>query len=503
MTIQKQDRDNIHRPDDGIDAALQRELDEALGDMSIEDLLDAETPAETTPRPDGVRAGKVIDIQGDDIFVDFGGKSQGILPAAQFEDEPLPEIGSAVEVTIEGYDPADGLLLLSRQGAVLAATWDTLEVGQVVEAFVTGHNKGGLELKFGGIDGFMPVSLIDLSRTEEMAPFVNTKLRCEVIEIDRRRESVTLSRRAVLQREAEASRTETLATLAEGKVVRGVVRSIMPYGAFVDIGGIDGLLHISDMSHRRIADPREVVTEGQPIEVMILRVDRDEERISLGLKQALPDPWTGVEAKWPVDEVVIGRVSRLADFGAFVELEEGVEGLVPISELSFERRIRHPGDVLKEGDTVQVRVLSVDPAAKRISLSVKRVGDDPWTGASVRWPVGSTVQGVVTKLADFGAFIELASGVEGLVHISELDENRVRNVNEVVREGQSVQAKVLEIDEDRRRISLSVKAIKLDPNYTGEAGDAPEAEQPTPGKERKRPMRGGLDGPNWLDLLSR
>jgi len=500
MSIKKQDRDNFHRSDGRLDDALQRELDDALGDMSIEDLLDAKPGSQTdAQRPDGVRAGKVIDIQGDDIFVDFGGKSQGLLPAAQYADEPLPEIGSTVEVTIEGYDNADGLLILSREGAVLAATWDTLDVGQVVEAYVTGSNKGGLELKFNGIDGFMPVSLIDMNRTEEMAPFVNTKLTCEVIEIDHRRESVTLSRRAVLQREAAEAKERTLATLTEGKIIRGVVRSIMPYGAFVDIGGLDGLLHISDMSHRRIEDPHEVVSEGQQLEVMILRIDPDSEKFSLGLKQVLPDPWDGAEGKWPVDDVVTGRVSRLADFGAFVELEEGVEGLVPISEMSFERRIKHPRDILNEGDTVKVRVLSVDPAAKRISLSVKRVGDDPWTGASVRWPAGANVQGIVTRLADFGAFVELTPGIEGLIHISELAENRVRTVSEVLREGQSVEAKVLEVDEDRRRISLSIRALKLDPSYTGEGTD--EAETPEPERKRKRPLRGGLEGPNWTDLL--
>jgi small subunit ribosomal protein S1 len=500
MAIDKQNRDKIHRADTPLDDELQRELDDALGDASIEDLLEDRSERATRPqRPDGIRTGTVIDIQGDDVFVDFGGKGQGLLPAQQFTDEPLPEIGSSVEVTIEGYDGADGLLVLSREGAVLAATWGTLRVGQVVEAFVTGHNKGGLTLKFSGIDAFMPVSMIDMNRTEDMAPFENTKILCEVIEIDYERESVTLSRRAVLEREAEEARERTLGTIAEGKVVVGVVRSIMPYGAFVDIGGVDGLLHISDMSHRRIEDPREIVTEGQQLEVMVLSVDKDSEKISLGLKQALPDPWANAEHKWPVDEIVTGRVSRLADFGAFVELEEGVEGLLPISEMSFERRIKHPGDILKEGDTIKLRVMSVDTERKRISLSLKRVGDDPWVGASVRWPADSTIKGVVTRIAEFGAFVELAPGVEGLVHISELDVNRVRAVSEVVREGEVVEAKVLEVDEERRRISLSIKAVKLDPGYTGEGGEGPA--EPQPAKKRERPLRGGLDGPDWTELL--
>ena len=492
MSIQKQNRDNIHRSDAPLDAALQRELDDALGDMSIEDLLDAEQaprqPIDKTPI--GVRTGTVIAIQGDDIFVDFGSKSQGILPAAQFADEPLPEIGGSVEVTIEGYDETEGLMILSREGAVLAATWDTLEKGQIVEAFVTGSNKGGLELKFNGIEAFMPVSMIDMNRTEDMAPFVNQKLKCEVLEIDYSRESVTLSRRAVLEKEAAAAREKTLAELAEGQIVQGVVRSIMPYGAFVDIGGVDGLLHISDMSHRRIEDPKEIVTDGQQVEVMILKMDAESDRISLGLKQALPDPWEGAEVRWPVDEVITGRVTRLADFGAFVELAEGVEGLIPISEMSFERRIKHPSDVLEEGQTTKVRVMNVDVAQKRISLSLKRVGDDPWTGASVRWAPDSVIEGIVTRLESFGAFVELAPGVEGLVHIGELGEQRVRSVSEAVREGEQIRAKVLDVDEERRRISLSIKQLVTDPNYTGSPGDAAP---PPPPRKRKRPLKGGLD----------
>ncbi|MGB2822153.1 MAG: S1 RNA-binding domain-containing protein [Phycisphaerae bacterium] len=500
MSIEKQDRSKYHRSDAELDDALQLELERALGDMSIEDLLEAETGRQAdSQRADGVKVGKVIDIQGDDIFVDFGGKRQGLLPAAQFVDDPLPEIGADVEVTIEGYDPNDGLLVLSREGAVLAATWDTLEVGQVVEAYVTGHNKGGLELRFNGIDAFMPVSLIDMDRTEEMAPFVNTKLKCEVIEIDRRRESVTVSRRAVLQREAAEAKELTMASLKEGQIVAGVVRSIMPYGAFVDIGGVDGLLHISDMSHGRIEDPHEVVSESQQVEVMVLRIDQEGERISLGLKQALPDPWMGAEQNWPADEVVTGRVTRLADFGAFIELAEGVEGLIPISEMSFERRIKHPSDVLAEGDVTKVRVMSVDPIAKRMSLSLKRVGDDPWVGASVRWPADSTVEGIVKRVESFGAFVELTPGVEGLIHVSEMDVQRVRSAGEVVREGELVQAKVLEVDEERRRISLSIKAIKLDPSYTGDGGDEPQPPQPE--RKRDRPLRGGLDGPDWMSLL--
>ena len=506
MSTDRQEHGNFHRTDGKLDAELQKELDDALGDMSIEDMLDADRPVDTRGKADGVRVGKVIDIQHDDIFVDFGGKSQGILQAIQYADEPLPEVGDTIEVTVERYDASEGLLILSREGAVVAATWRTLKPGQIVEAFVTGANTGGLELKFNGIDGFMPMSMIDVARTEGTSQYMNTKMMCEVVDIDRGRKSATLSRRNVLEAEAAEMRDQTLAELAEGKIVNGTVRSIMPYGAFVDIGGLDGLLHISDMSHSRVEDPNEIVKTGQKVEVMILKIDRETDRIGLGLKQVQPDPWTGAAEKWPVDEIVGGRVTRLADFGAFVELEPGVEGLVPISEMSFEKRIKHPSEVLAAGDTPQLRVLSVDPARKRISLSVKRVGADPWVGASVRWPEGSVVEGVVKRLEDFGAFVELTAGVEGLVHISEASENRVRHISEVLKDGQLVKAKVQSVDEHQRRISLSIKALRTDPNFTGEGIEEniqTQSESPAPQKKRKTPLRGGLDGADWSQFLNK
>ena len=258
----------------------------------------------------------------------------------------------------------------------------------------------------------------------------------------------------------------------------------------MDIGGADGLLHVRDMSHSRVEDPAEVVAEGQEVKVAVLKVDREEKKIALGLKQIAPDPWLGVEGRFPEDQIVTGRVTKLMDFGAFVELAEGVEGLIPISELTFERRVGHPREVVNEGDMVRVRVLGVDAERKRISLSLKRAGDDPWTGASVRWPVDGIVEGNVTRIADFGAFVELVPGVEGLIHISELADHRVRSVHEVVREGQLVQAKVLSVDEEQRRMSLSIKQLAATPGYTGMAD---EAEAAKPQEKRKKPLKGGLD----------
>jgi len=490
--IERFEDDNKFHPEMPLDDELQRELDEALGGMSVEDILDADRVAEdqAAPAGEGVRRGTVMDIQGDDIFVELGGKSQGILPAAQFEDEPLPQVGETVEVTIERYDDRDGLLILSRKGAVMAATWETIEEGQVVEGRVTGHNKGGLELTISGIRAFMPISQIELFRVEELAPYVNQRLRCEVTELDRRNENVVVSRRSLLEAEAAELREKTFRELEEGQIIPGVVKSVLPYGAFVDIGGVDGLLHVRDMSYSHTEDPRHIVQEGMQLKVKVLSIDRQERKIALGLKQILPDPWAGAEEKWPVETVTAGRITRLADFGAFVELEEGVEGLIPISELSFERRVKHPGEVVSAGDVVKVRVLNVDTRQKRIGLSLKRAGDDPWMGASVRWPEGAITDGVVKRITDFGAFVELSPGVEGLVHISELSDSHVRSVSDVLREGQVTQVKVLNVDEDARRISLSVKQLAYSPDYTG---PEPAETKAQPKKRRKRPLKGGLD----------
>jgi small subunit ribosomal protein S1 len=489
-------KDNVFRPSN-IDDELQRELDAALGDMSLEQLIAAEETSASAAVPPGtktagVRKGRVISVQGDDLFVDLGGKSQGILPAAQFEDEPLPQEGDWVEVTIEGYDQAEGLLMLSRKGAVLAAAWETLAEGQNVEARVTGHNKGGLEVAVGGMQAFIPISHIELFRVEDLAPYVGRKLTCQVLEVNQEDRKVVLSRRAVLEFEAQKAREEMYEKLQEGQIVKGVVRNIMPYGAFVNIGGADGLLHVSDMAHTRVEDPKTVVQEGQTIDVKILKIDRENRRISLGLKQVMPDPWTDVEKKWQAETVVAGRVTRLADFGAFVELEPGVEALVPIGEITFERRLKHPSELLKTGDVVKARVMSIDPTRKRISLSIKRAGNDPWMGASARWPVNSVVEGIVKRTADFGAFIELTPGVEGLAHISELSYEHVRTVGDAVKDGQVVKAKVLEVDEDRRRISLSVKQAG---SSVEQAMEAPaSAETPAPvERKRKKPLKGGLD----------
>jgi len=477
---------------------LDREISDALGDMSLMDMVDAEEASRrgtTAGSAANTRRGIVISVQKDDILVDLGGKSTGVLPVVQLGDEPLPNVGDSIEVMVTGYKADEGLITLSRQDAVLAATWETLRVGQIVEGMVKGHNKGGLELKIDGIKAFMPISQIELSRVEDedLPGFLNRKLQCKVAEIRRADKALVVTRRELLKEEEARQREARFETLKEGQLVTGTVRTIMPYGAFVDIGGVDGLLHIGDMGHKRTEDPKEVVHQGQQLELMVLKIDREHRKIGLGLKQTLADPWEDVENKWPVDSIVSCRVLKLMEFGAFIELEPGIEGLIPISEMSYTKRVNHPRELLAENDVVKVRILSIDPLKKRIAVSLKQAEDDPWMGASLRWPADSVVSGRVTRLAPFGAFLELTPGVEGLIHISELSDAPVRNVAEVVREGDTIGVKVLDVDEDRRRISLSVKQVALMPDYTGHAEGEPASDSAKPPRKRKKPLKGGLE----------
>jgi small subunit ribosomal protein S1 len=356
-----------------LDKDIERELEEAMGGLSDEELLgERQQHAPRAPAGDasGRKKGKVLRVHGPDVFVEVpGGRSQGVLPMAQFPDGP-PAIGSEVEITIEGYDEANGLLLLSRKGAAQEADWSTVAVGMIVEARVTATNKGGLSVDVNGIRGFMPISQIDLYRVENAEQFVNQRLTCLVTEVKPDERNLVVSRRALLEREREENREKLWNELAEGQVREGVVRSVREFGAFVDLGGADGLLPISQMSWTRVEDPNSIVHQGQRVKVVVLKLDREHRKVSLGLKQLTASPWDQAAANYIVNTVVKGKVTRLMDFGAFVELEPGVEGLIHISELA-PQRVRRVGDIVKPGQDVQVMVLKVDPEQRKISLSLK------------------------------------------------------------------------------------------------------------------------------------
>lgn len=478
-------------PHDLDDAELRRQLAEQMGELSAADLERMSAAEPRTPRVDekGRIAGRVVSIQGADVFVEIGARSEGLVPLDEFEPDEPPTVGQVLSLIAQGFDRESGLMRLSLREARVEADLDSLRVGDVVKARVTGSNIGGLELRLHGLRGFMPMSQVDLVRHEDFSSYMGRWLECEVTEIDRRGKNLVLSRRRVLERQREEEREQLRFQLAEGQVRKGVVRRLTAFGAFVDLGGIDGLLHVSDISYARVNHPKEVLRVGDELEVKVLKVDLVKDRISLGLKQLTPDPWTLVEGKYNVGDTVEGRVTKLMAFGAFVALEQGVEGLIPISEMSWTHRVVHPKDLLSVGDAVRVVVLAADTQKRKISLSLKALGEDPWQGVAERYQPEATVSGAVTRIMDYGAFVHLEEGVEGLVHISQLSDGRVRSVGDIVKVGEVIQVRVLAVDPQQRRISLSLKGVGGD---EGGGEDATEAPPPRPERKRKRELRGGL-----------
>jgi small subunit ribosomal protein S1 len=354
-----------------LDKEIEDELAAALGGFSDKDLQSETRPQQPAGgAAPGRKKGKVLSVRGQDVFVEVpGGRTQGVLPIMQFPEGP-PAPGTEVEVSIEGYDNANGLLLMSRKGAAMEADWSSIAPGMTVEARVTETNKGGLAVDVNGIHGFMPISQIDLYRVEQAEQYVNQRLLCLVTEVNAEERNLVVSRRALLEREREEKREKLWQELAEGQIREGIVRSVRDFGAFVDLDGADGLLHVSEMSWKRVQDPTTIVQPGQRIKVVVLRVDHEKRKISLGLRQLLASPWDNIQDKYPEGEVVTGKVTRLMDFGAFVELEPGLEGLVHISELA-PQRVWRVEDVVQVEQEVRVKVLRVDPEQHRISLSIR------------------------------------------------------------------------------------------------------------------------------------
>lgn len=492
------------------DADVQRELEAALAGHDVVQMMEqssvTDSPASSSarvdqaaePPPQDLKRGRIGAIRGDDVFVDLvglDGKNQGIVPLTQF-DRP-PRIGSIMDFVVDRFDEDHGLWMLSREGAVGRATWEQLQRGSVVEARVTGCNKGGLDMEMiGGILAFMPASQIDFHHIDNLESLVGQKLAAMVQEIDRRSRRVVLSRRQYLQQQREAQRKKVWETLEVGQLREGTVKSITDFGAFVDLGGVDGLLHVSDMAYGHLEKPDQAVSVGQKIQVKVLKLDAEKQRISLGLKQIAPDPWSTIGERVKVGEQISGRVVRLAAFGAFVEIEPGVDGLVPLTELSW-KRVNNPAQVVKEGDVVRVVVLSLDSERRRISLSLKQGSPDPWQTAKEKYPKDSWVEAAVRSVTDFGAFAELEPGLEGLVHISEMADHRIHAVTDVVQVGQTHKCRILEVDSENRRIRLSLRQpAQPKPHAPHAAPAAPALKFAAPPKPRKtpsKPLKGGLE----------
>ena len=415
-----------------------------------------------------VVSGRIVQVRDSEVLVDVGYKSEGVIPIEEFRRTgAVPLVGEEIEVYLEAKEDDEGLIVLSKEKADKIKVWDGIarayEQGIPVEGRVVEVVKGGLSVDV-GVKAFLPGSQVDLRPVKNLASFLGQTIRAKVIKLNRRRGNVVLSRRAVLEGEREDRRRQTLTVLQEGMRCTGTVKNITDYGAFIDLGGVDGLLHVTDMSWGRVSHPSEIFQVGDQVEVVVLHFDRETGRVSLGYKQKSPDPWLTVDEKYPVGAKAKGRVVSLTNYGAFVELEPGVEGLVHVSEMSWTRRVGHPSKLVNIGSQVEVMVLDINKATKRISLGMKQVEPDPWATIDQRYTSGMRVQGKVRNLTDFGAFVELEPGVDGLLHISDLSWTRnVAHPSEVLKKGQSIEAVILNVDREAKRISLGAKQLQPDP----------------------------------------
>ncbi|PWU08179.1 MAG: 30S ribosomal protein S1 [Terriglobia bacterium] len=435
---------------------------------SYEELLDDYSHFGPPPANE-VLQGKILSITGKDVIVDFGYKSEGIAPIEQFQNasgEVTVHVGDVVDVMVEHGEQQEGYVVLSHTRAARLRIWDNLERAYqeqlILSGRVMGRVKGGLAVDV-GLEAFMPGSQADPRPIHNLDALIGQDIPVKIIKLNRRRGNVVVSRKLAVEEEITARKTTTLDHLSEGMVVTGVVKNLTDYGAFIDLGGIDGLLHVTDMSYGRVTHPSELLHVGEEVTVKVLKFDRSKERVSLGIKQLEPDPWELVAERYPLHSRVIGRVVNVTDYGAFVELEPGIEGLIHISEMTWSRRMKHPSKVVKAGDQVEAVVLEVHAKERRISLGLKQLEPNPWTTIDTRYSVGSVVEGRVRNMTDFGAFIEIEEGIDGLVHVSDLSwTKRVKHPSEVLKKGQIVQAVILNIDSSAHRLSLGIKQLQPD-----------------------------------------
>jgi len=411
--------------------------------------------------------GTVIGFAGDDVVVDVGLKSEGLIAREEFEDMPSLKIGDEVDVLLESIENAEGIIELSKRKADRQIAWqrivDTTKEEDVVEGLVLRKIKGGLLVDI-GVPVFLPASQVDIRRPHNLDEFVGRKIRAEILKIDTERRNIVISRRRLVETERSEAKRRLMSTLEEGQIVKGTVKNIADFGAFVDLGGIDGLLHITDMSWGRINHPSEMLRIDDKIEVKVLNIDHEKEKIALGLKQTESSPWEEIEAKFPVGARIKGEVVNIMSYGAFIRLDEGIEGLVHISEMSWTRRVNHPSEIVNPGDEIEVVVLDIDKNKQEISLGMKQVEVNPWELVSEKYPPGTIVTGAIRNLANYGAFVEIEPGIDGLLHISDMSwTKKVTHPNELYSKNDEVQCVVLEVDRDKQRISLGIKQLTEDP----------------------------------------
>ena len=461
---------------------MSQSVTPASGDESFADLFEQTSHEAPEVKEGSIVKGVVVDLIGDYAVVDVGLKAEGQVPLREFREEdesgedgaltePLVNIGDEVEVLLETAEDQNGLVVLSKEKARKRKVWDEIskavEQDGLVTGTITARVKGGLSvLLAGGVKAFLPGSQVDLRPVRNLDSFIAQDFEFKIIKFNKKRGNIVLSRRVLLEAERAELKEDTLARLQEGQIVEGVVKNLTDYGAFIDLGGIDGLLHITDMSWGRVNHPSELFQVGDKVQVKVLKFNTDSERVSLGLKQITPDPWINAEEKYIPGTVVQGKVVSIKDYGAFIELEEGIEGLVHVSEMSWTRQIKNPKQILKIGDEVKAVVLDIDVSQNRISLGMKQLEENPYEKVVEKYPPGTVVAGVIRNIADFGVFVELEPGIDGLVHITDLSwTQRVRHPSELFKKGDEVQAMVLNIDNsgEKPKISLGIKQLQQDP----------------------------------------
>ncbi len=450
------------------DSDAQALLDQAFGGQAVEQKMESVLADKVADLKSGsLLRGRVVGMAGDNVVLDLGLKSEGLVDKGEFDDPSEMAVGSTVEVLLESIEGEDGLIELSKRKADRIRGWERIlescKEGDVVEGRVLRQIKGGLLVDI-GVPVFLPTSQIDVRRPHDLRDYLGKTIRAKVLKIDEQRRNIVISRRRLIEEERAEARDRLLTTLNEGDVVKGVVKNIADFGAFIDLGGIDGLLHITDMSWGRINHPSEVVSIDEEVEVKVLNINTESEKIALGLKQLQPSPWDDIEERFPVNHRVRGVVTNIVSYGAFVKLEDGIEGLVHISEMSWTKRINHPSEMLSVGEEIDVVVLDINKDKQEISLGIKQLEVNPWDIMGQKYPAGTIVEGKVRNLANYGAFIEIEPGIDGLLHVSDISWTRkVSHPNEVFKKGDSVRCVVLEVDQDKQRVALGVKQLTEDP----------------------------------------
>jgi small subunit ribosomal protein S1 len=454
-----------HAANATVDAEAAAAAEEAAGAEEMSKLIDQYSEPQTETASHEVIEVKVVAYTEHGVVVNIGGKTEGLIPAAEFAETeiPRPEPNATIEVQRTG-ETKDGFAIVSYQKVYRRRTWEKIDAQykakETITAKVVDRIKGGLVVDVGGVRAFLPGSQYDLRPTQNLDGLLGTEVQVRITKLNRRRGNIVVSRRALLEEELHAKRAELMQNLKEGQIVHGTVKNVTDYGAFVDLGGIDGLLHLTDLSWGRVRHPNDVVKPEQELDLIILKFDKDKQRVSLGLKQMSKDPWVDAAERYPAGGKYKGKVVGVVDYGAFVELEQGIEGLVHVTEMSWQKKATHPSKVVKAGEEVDVVVLDIKPSDRRVSLGMKQAQADPWLQVADKYPVGTVVTGKVRNIAEFGAFIEIEEGFDGLVHVGDVSwTGRVKNPHEVFKKGEPITAKVLRIDPENRRVSLGIKQV--------------------------------------------